>query len=439
MKKVSITILISILLASFLYSFTAAAYTPTFEVASNNIMLVNTDTGDILYEKNADERIFPASISYLMNAIIVCERTSLDEIVTIDKDVIRRLSGTGAIVANLVGGEEISVRDLLACMLISSHNDAALVLAYHVGGDADGFISMMNEKAKSLGLNNTNYATTVGLFNENQYTTVRDLQKLSAVAFSNEDIAKLLSTSRYTIEPTNKSSKRILTNTNRLIDRTTSHYYKYAVMGKTGTSDVSGRCVVSIADYEGSKYMCIVAGSNADGERNDFIDSANLYRWAFTGFEYKTVINQGEQVPISANVDLSWDVDSITLTAGESVLALLPKDADLSTIEYVAHLNKEVYDAPIKVGDVLGTAEIYYTNPVINDSEPIGVINICAGENVEHSVVLHAWRIIESIITNVFVIIGLILLINGFIILTIVANVKAKKERNKKLKLKKRL
>lgn len=439
MKKTSITIIISILLASFLYSITAVAYTPTFEVVSENVMLVNTDTGDVLYEKNISDRIYPASVSYLMNALVVCENVSLDDVVTVKRDVVSRLSGTGAIVANLTDGEQISVRNLLACMLISSHNDAALVLACYVSDSPEQFIELMNNKAKSLGMTDTNYATTVGLFNEGQYTSVRDLYKLSTAAFANADIAEILSNSRYTVEATNKSSKRILTNTNRLIDRTTSHYYKYAVMGKTGTSDVSGRCVVSIADYEGAKYMCIIAGSPSDGKRDDFIDSANLYRWAFTGFEYKTVINQGEQVPISAEVDLSWEVDTITLTAGQSVIALLPKDADLSTVEYVAHLDKNVYDAPIKTGDVLGTADIYYFNPTLNDSEPVGTIDICAGEDVERGFVLLLWRWIDAVITNIFVVMAIVALIILFITLTIIANVKAKRERGKKLKLKKRL
>ncbi len=439
MKRISIALIISILIASFLYSFTAFAYTPTFDVASDSVMLINTDTGDILYEKNADKKIYPASVSYLMNAIIVCENSSLDDVVTIKKDIIQKLSGTGAIVANLTEGEEISVKDLLACMLISSHNDAALVLAYHVAGDADTFINMMNEKAIELEMKATNFSTTVGLHNDGQYTTVRDLYRLSSAAFSNSNISELLSTPRYTVEATNKHSKRILTNTNRLIDRTTSHYYKYALLGKTGTSEVSGRCLVSTAEYESTHYMCVIGGSSAEGERSDFIDSSNLYRWAFTEFEYKTVINKGEQVPVSADVDLSWDVDSITLVAGESILALLPKDADLSTIEYIPHLDKKSYDAPIRSGDVLGTAEVYFSNPAVNESQPIGTISICANENVDKSIVLHIWRIIEAIISNIFVIIALLIIVIGFVVLTVIANIKAKKERGKKLKLKKRL
>ncbi len=439
MKRVFIAIIISVLIACSLLTFSVSAYTPTFDVVSNSVMLINTDTGDIVYEKNADAKIHPASVSYLMNALIVCENANLNDVVTVEKDIVFQLSGTGAIVANLTGGEKITVKDLLACMLISSHNDAALVLAYHVGGDEEGFIKMMNDKAAAIGLNSTNFSTSVGLHNDNQYTTVRDLYTLSTAAFANADIAELLSTTRYTVEATNNHSKRTLVNTNRLIDRTTPHYYKYAVIGKTGESEITGKNIVSLAKYDGITYMCVIGGNSDKDSRSDFSDSANLYRWGFTGFEYKTVINKGEQVPVSAKVDLSWDVDSITLVAGESVLALLPKDTDLSTIEYVAKMNKDVYDAPIKAGDVLGTAEIYFSNPAVNESKPIGTINICASEDVNKSIVLHIWRIIDAIITNIFVIIALILLIIGFIILTVVANIKAKRERSKKLKLKKRL
>lgn len=440
MKKTIITMIIVAMLASITAVFYASAYTPTFDVASNNVMLVNTDTGDVLYDKNSADRIYPASVSYLMNALVVCENVLPDDTVTVDGSVVGKLSGTGAIVANLTDGEQITVKDLLCCMLISSHNDAALALAQYAAGGADEFVELMNEKARQLGMTDTNYSTPVGLYNENQYTSARDIYKLAKAAFSNADIAEILSNTRYTVPATNKSKQRLLTNTNRLIDRTTSYYYKYATLGKTGNSDVSGRCVVSAASYEGANYICVVAGNDGtSAQRNDFQDSINLYRWAFTSFEYKTVINKGEQIPVSAKVDLSWDIDSITLTAGESVIALLPKDADLSTIEYVAHLDKDVYDAPIKSGDVLGTAEIYYLNPTLNDSEPVGVINICAGEDVDRNIVLLIWRWIHSVISNVFVIIAVILLIILFIALTVRANIKAKRERNKKLKLKKRL
>ncbi len=440
MKKFALSLCVSIITVILLCSnLFVAAYTPTFEVEANNALLVNIDTDEVVYSKNADERIYTASLSYLMNALVVCEKVDFDEVVTVKGEVVNRLLGTNAIIANLKADEQITVGDLMRCMLISSHNDAALVLADYVAGDTDKFIKMMNDKAKALGLKNTNYSTAVGLFNEKQYTTTNDLFKVYMAAMKVDAIAEILSQTRYTVPATNKSASRLLSTTNRLIDRTTNYYYKYAVTGKTGNSDMSGRCIASTAECDGKRYVCILAGCSDADKRVDFADSISLYKWAYTSFEYKTVVAKGEQVSVSAEVDLSWDVDSITLTAGESVVALLPKDADLSTVEYVVTLDKEVFDAPIKKGDKMGTAKIYFSNPNNQDSEPLGEITLLAGQEVEGSVALMVWRWMKGIITNPFVIAIIVAVIVLFIVMTIVANVKAKRERKKKLKLKKRL
>ncbi len=441
MKKFALSLCVSIITVVLLCSnLFAMAYTPTFEVEANNALLVNIDTDEVVYSKNADERIYTASLSYLMNAIVVCEKADFDEVVTVKGEVVDSLLGTNAIIANLKADEQITVGDLMRCMLIASHNDAALVLAdYVAAGDADKFVKMMNDKGKSLGLKNTNYNTAVGLFDEKQYTTANDLFKVYMAAMEVDAIAEILSQTRYTVPATNKSSSRLLSTTNRLIDRTTNYYYKHALVGKTGNSDKSGRCIASTAESDGKRYVCILAGCSDAEKRVDFADSISLYKWAYANFEYKTVVSKGEQVSVSANVDLSWDVDTITLTAGESVVALLPKDADLSTVEYVVTLDKEVFDAPIKKGEKMGTAKIYFSNPNNQDSEPLGEITLLAGQEVEGSAALMLWRWIKGIITNPFVVAIIVAVVVLFIVMTIVANVKAKRERKKKLKLKKRL
>ena len=441
MKKIALSLCVSIITIVLLCSnLFAWAYTPTFDVSAKNALLVNIDTDEIIYSKNADDKIYTASLSYLMNAIVVCEKAKFDDVVTVDGEVVDRLLGTGAIVANLKAEEQISVGDLMRCMLISSHNDAALVLAEYVGGSTKEFVKMMNDKAKFLGMSDSQFNTPIGLFDEKQYTTARDLFKLYMAAMDIDSVAEILSQTRYTVPETNKSGTRLLSTTTRLIDRTTNYYYKYALAGKTGNSDKSGRCIASTAENDGKRYVCILAGCDPQAEsRTDFSDSISLYKWAFGNFEYKTVVSKGEQVSVSADVDLSWDVDTITLTAGESVVALLPKDADLSTIEYVVSLDKKVFDAPIKKNEKLGTAKIYFSNPTAEDSEPIGEITLLAGQEVEGSVALLLWRWIGGFIGNPFVIVLFVALVIAFIVMTVMANVKAKRERKKKLRLKKRL
>ncbi len=441
MKKIALLLCVCIIFVMITSVFTVSAYTPTFDVNAKSALLMNTDTGEVLLSKNVDKRIYPASLSYLMNALIVVENTNPDDVVTVKKEVVNKLLGTGAIVAQLKDGEEMTVSDLLRCMLMASHNDAALVLADYIAGSSEDFVKLMNGKARELGMKNTNYATPVGLFNDKQYTTVNDMLKLYVKVMENELVSKILSQTRYTVPETNKSSSRILANTTWLLDRTTNYYYKHAVAGKTGNSDVSGRCLAVTAENDSRNYVCILAEcDNKADTRLDFADAKNLFSWAFNNFEYKTVVSKGEQVPISVNVDLSWEIDNITLISGESIVALLPKDADLSTIEYIPDIKKsKVFDAPIKQGQQLGTAKVYFSNPSTDESEPIGEITLLAGQEVECSWVLLIWRWTKNVIYNPFVILAVVALIVTLIVMTIVANVKAKREHRKKLRLKKRL
>lgn len=434
MKKTALVLCMLLIIVTLMPAFSASAYTPTFDINAKSSLLINTDTGDVLYRNNTSERIYPASLSYLMVALVASEAAMPEDVVTVDSSVISSISGTGAIVANLSADEQITMGDLMRCMLMASDNDAALAIAAHITDSTEKFVAMMTAKAKELNLTDTQFVTPLGLTNEQQYTTVDDLYKLSKAAMSDKTISEILSTSRYTVPATNKSGERVLANTNWLIDRTTAYHYKYAVSGKTANSDLSGRCLVSTASYDGANYMCIVAGcDNSANARNEFKDTISFYKWAFTSFEYKTVVNKGEQLPVSAQVDLSWNVDNITLTAGSTIVALLPKDADLSTITYKVTLDHKVSDAPIAKGDKLGTASIIYAN------ETIGQVMLVSGDNVERSITLLIWRWIKNIFSNIFVIIIAGVLIVAFIVLTITANVKASRARKKKLRLKKRL
>ncbi len=432
MKKTPFVISIVLILTLVFSPLSALAYTPTFEVGAENALLINPDTGDILYSDGVDERILPASTVFLMVALVVCDNIAdLSQTVEVDTAPRATLSGTGALVSNINDGERLTVDQLLHFLLISSYNDVALYLAEKVAGDVDTFVELMNERAKSLGMKDTQFVTPIGLNSVGQYTTVGDLYKLAKVVFANDHINEIMGKSRFTVNATNISGERILSNTNYMVDSYTSHYYKYMVAGKTGNGD-EGRCLVSKATKDGTNYICIVARCSRE-TRQEFKDSRSLYDWAFNNFRYKTVITEGEMVPVSVPVELSWDRDSLTLAAGKTVIALLPKDADLSTIEYRAELISDSVDAPVKKGDVLGTASIIFAD------ETVGVVELVATENIEGSLVLRIWRFVNMIIGNIFVQILLVALAVGFVVLTVIANIKAKRARDKKLRLKKRL
>ncbi len=431
MRKTSFLISIVLILSLLFSQVTALAYTPTFEVGAPNVCLMNPETGYVLYENRADEKISPASTCFLMVALVAVENlTDLSATVTIRTADASSLLGTGALVSNLQDGEEVTVEQLLHFLLISSYNDVALYLANRVAGSEETFVGLMNEEAAALGLENTRYVSAVGLTREGQYTSARDMVKLAKRVFENDTLLAILSKPRYTVEKTNLSGERTLPNTNYMVDSYTSYYYKRMVAGKTGNGD-EGRCLVSLASREDENYICAVARCPS-ATRQEFTDTRNLYEWAFDNFQYKTIVTKGELVDLSVPVNYAWDVDRITLAAGETVKALLPKDADLSTVEYRAAL-QDSYDATLKEGSVLGTAEIVFAG------ETVGALPLVAPQTVEGSVVLRIWHVLQVVFGNWIVRIALLVALVAFIVLTVVANVKAKRAREKNLRLKKRL
>ena len=429
LKRIFSAFLIICLL--FIPNLTANAYEPTatgIEITANAAMLVSMDTDEVLYEKNADAKVYPASITKIMTTLLILESDKYNPTgkIAMTEEALDLISGTGSSVSLLKVGDEFTELDLLYMVLMSSYGDCSLLAAIHYGGSVDGFVEQMNTRAAELGLTNTSYQNPIGLHHENNYTTARDTYILTKYALQNETFKQICETTRYTFE-TSKSGTRTLSTTNFLHDNTTNYYYPYAKGVKTGYTDEAGRCLVSTASYDGYNYMCIIFGCPPK-EKKHFTESADLYRWAFKNFEYKTVANTTTPVA-QIEVDLSHDIDSISLYVEKSIVSILPKDADESTISIVPHLDAQKVDAPIKSGQVLGTADVVYAEKVI------GTVNLIATQNVEKSPLLQTFRGAKNTLTSIYMkiiyaIIGLIVLY--FIIAIIVMNVKGKKKRKVK-------
>ena len=404
-------------------AFTASAYEITgFEVSAEAGMLVSMDTGEILYEKDIDKPIYPASITKIMTVTLMLESEKYDPAgkVTMSKEVDRMITGTGSAVSNLKIGEEITQLDLVYTVLMSSFGDCAYLAALYYGGSVEAFVEQMNNKAAELGLTGTHYTNPVGLHDAQNYTTVRDIHTLATYALKNETFKTVCETARYTIEATNMSGKRTISTTNLMQDSNTNYYYQYARGVKTGFTDEAGRCLVSTATYNGYNYMCILMKCPANaGKRYEFIDSANLYRWAFNNFSFKQVADSTEPV-CELPVDLSFDTDFVPLYFEKPFVTVLPNEADSSTIVVKPKLNYEKKDAPIKKGEILGTAEIMYAEQVI------GTVNLVAGSGVKASKLLIALRAVKGFFGSfymkiVYILIALVIVI--FILMIIRLNI----------------
>lgn len=401
MPKKIFSIIFSVFLAvSVIFTpLSVSAYEITgFDISAKAGMLVSMDTGEILYSNNIDNKVYPASITKIMTVTLMLESEKYDPAgkVAMTKEVQNLISGTGSSVSNFEIGEEITQLDLVYTVLMSSFGDCAYLAAIYYGGSVDGFVNMMNNKAAELGLTGTHYGNPVGLHDEQTYTTVRDIYTLTTYALKNETFKTVCETPRYTIEATNKSVKRTLSTTNFLQDPNTNYYYQYAKGVKTGYTDEAGRCLVSTASYNGYNYMCILMNCppNAD-KRYEFLESANLYRWAFNNFSFKQVANSTEPV-CEIPVELSLDTDFVSLYFEKPFVTVLPNGADDSTIVVKTKLSSESVEAPVKKGDVLGTADIVYAEQVI------GTVNLVAGDSVKASKLLIGLKYVKSFFSSVY-------------------------------------
>lgn len=263
---------------------------------SETVLLVNLDTGVTVYSKNADVKRYPASLTKIMTYIVVAENVSdFTQKVKIKASVLKPLEGTGssqsAVSDNI--GKSFTIEQLLKCLMISSGNDAALVLADYVGGEGGvtHFVQMMNDKAKKLKCKNTHFVNPHGLHDPNHYTTAEDIYKIASYALMLPEFSDITNTISYTIGDTYYSS------TNHLIDSTTEYYYQYAKGIKTGTTDQAGRCLVTQAVADGYSYMAVLMKAPYNEEQGideyyNMEDAAALFRWAFQNIELKEIVSR---------------------------------------------------------------------------------------------------------------------------------------------------
>ena len=430
----------------------AATFSIDFDLESEGVVLINLDTNTTVYEKNADERLEPASITKIMTYAVVCDHVEDLEgsMTTVSENVNNELTGTGSSMSGIIVGEELSVLELLNLMMVPSGNDAALTLAKYIDGlgiaaddpaydtDGDGRMScveLMNRKAAELGCTNTHFVNPHGLHDENHYTTAREMATITEYALTLPYFTDITSQTSYTQAPTNMTEEaRTVTTTNRMLVETAEEYYTYATGIKTGSLNESGYCIAASASYDGYSYLVVCLGSpyvDAEGNHIDYhgemYDAATLFRWALTSIENKTIVTDGD---LLGEVDLEyvWNKDRLQVVAQGNVTAMLPKDLDESSIKMTLDLPESV-KAPVEKGDVIGTATYTYMGEVLAE------VPLVAAESVERSEIVQTIQQGKDIITSPWFLItaGVILVLLAiYIVLAVWMNRKRRKMRRVK-------
>ena len=225
MKKRVYKIFIILFIIMVLFSNLKVYATNELFVNAKAAIMVEKNTGKIIYEKDAHNQNYPASVTKILTAILTIENCNLDDVVTVSKTAISNIP-SGYVVAPLFAGEQITVKDLLYALMLKSANDAAYVLAEHVGGSTSGFSDMMNSKAEELGCENSHFVNPNGIHSPEHYTTAYDMYLIANYAMKNETFAKIVATYKYTLPATNKytRSDRVMENTNNFINPTNSFF-----------------------------------------------------------------------------------------------------------------------------------------------------------------------------------------------------------------------
>ncbi len=393
MKKLSLIICAAMLISLMTVYASAFTFTPPddLQIYSEAVYLVNLDTGETVFQKNADEQLVPASLTKIMTAVILLEQFK-DNVAALSTTYVSGTSAcfdelymTGCSTADIQIGEEVSYKDLLYALMLRSACEAANIIAYNVAGSLEGFVRMMNDKAAELGCTNTHFTNAHGLFWENHYTTAHDMAIITQYALTLPMFEEISCSQEYTMEATNFHSKpRLIVHTNYMMSKANGgeDYYEYVKGIKTGTLDEAGRCLVSMALKDGYKYLLVTLGAplkNANGENvyYNFKDHKAIYQWAFANLEYTDII-AGTEEKAEVPVEYGDGRDFVIVKPAQSYSRIWDKTVPLSSIHEVINLDKNVV-APIRAGDKLGTLELQYAG------ETLTVIDLVAASSLERS------------------------------------------------------
>jgi len=342
---------------------------------SSAATLINADSGLVLFEKNSNKKMYPASTTKIVTAILAVESGGLQEnkVLTASFNAVNSIEYDSSKIC-LSEGEKMSFKDLFYSLIVASANDAANVLAESISGDEKAFIDLMNKKVKEIGCENTHFTNPHGLHDEEHYTTSSDLAKIAAYAMKLPAFAEAVKTRFYTIEPTNKmDEKRYLRSTNHLLDENSRYYYSYATGIKTGYTSKAGYCLVSSAEKNGQKLISVVLGakpSQVDDTTYSFVDSKSLLRY---GFENSESIQPAKINDIISSLPIKHAyADEVVLSAASTVNVMLPKGAKIEEITKKEYI-KPVVNAPVNAGDVLGRMEYWYKDVKVGQCDMVAV------------------------------------------------------------------
>jgi D-alanyl-D-alanine carboxypeptidase len=407
------------------------------EITSGSAILIDADTGAILYDKNSHEISYPASTTKILTGLLAIENCSLTDIVTFSKEAANSVTWEDAQLG-AIAGEQMTVEQVLYGMLLHSANEFAYALGEQVAGSITAFADMMNQRAKELGALNTHFANASGLHDLNHYTTAYDMAMIAKGCYNNATFVNIDSTATsYTIPATNKYAARTFKHRHEMLKGRT-YEYEYCKGGKTGFTDEAGYTLVTFAEKDDMRLICVVFKSESDKR---YIDTRTLFDWGFANFKNVTSSNGSissllssdsfydSKVFNSYNLDLNLTSSTLTLPKNMSV-----GDVDIDIDDnYETTNNNGVYTAKLNFtaqDNIVGTATLRISTPAnlaASSNAPLLITSASSSGSPKRCIVINLWALIAVVIL-LFILANLISAIKA-------ANKRRRRRRGRKLRM----
>ncbi len=325
-----------------------------FTIYSSGAVLLDSSTGKMLYGKNENKKLYPASTTKILTAILAIENCSLTDKLTASSTAITAIP-SGYSNAAIQPGETLTAQELLDLFLIHSANEVGYIFAEHISGNIENFATLMNKKATELGCKNTHFTNPSGLHDTNHYSTAYDMALIARYCMKNETFRNIVSKTSCTIEATDKYQERYFKNTNDLINPSSKYYYEYAIGIKTGFTSQAKNCLISASKKDGLELIAVALGAEAteDGKSGRYMDSINLFNYGFSNYKNQKIATANTVIDDITINNATKDTKNLSLLLKDSITALTPANLDLNNLNYSIDLYENI-SAPIAEGDKLG-------------------------------------------------------------------------------------
>lgn len=337
---------------------TAETQTSDLALAAETAVLMDAASGEVLYAKNADQKMYPASITKLMTILLALEHGKLTDEITFSHDAVYNIEPGSAHIA-IMEGETLTLEQVLRAIILRSANEASNGAAEYVDGSVEAFAKHMTERAKELGCKNTNFVNANGLHDENHYTTAYDMALIAKELLTHEEYRSMMSETYYEIPPTNKQTEtRYLHGQHQMLNPNSIYYYEDATGGKTGFTSEALNTLVTYAERNGMELIAVVMKCNG---AEHYTDTAALFDYGFENYESVKLLSAADHtttVKVTETYnDKPVELGTITAAPAEDVYHTLPKGTDTSQIKVETDC-PETIEAPVTEGQSVGTLKV---------------------------------------------------------------------------------